>query len=680
MINGIVQTIKRFLPEKLRFYLYLLKRQNFITYFTIRTQLKNNREVRLLIGYEGRKPGWFSFGFKKHNDIRISPKMQKIPIRLPLKCVKEIYIDDFLRKLNKEQMCSLLSECFRVLAPNGVLTIKSFDARKAITKFKNDPTYFTTEPFWNRDIIHDKLVPFDVLSSLLFEEGSRYLLDTDSIVFLLNKFKFDIDEVYNSQDGLCTFIVSKKNNLASSRIITHLPKVNEMQNDIPVYLYNCDSVSILEKLKSIDLSKLQGRTFASVIGSMFFLNLIPYLKPNKIYLFDINEYQVRYMRTVIDILQYSTNFNEFLENFFSRTFQKDIAQFLKSPFREDIYNKNLARVADKKIFDLTFGKIAKGQYALLDNVYPSLRISDNSMCQHILIMPQELFIPGPEANVILLHEGLADYFDYIKEKLTKDTIIKKKTLQDDETINFVQEQNGVIYVSNIGESDWLKGNFMEQDLDAIQFQSWLLRYPKTIKDQIKNSYIGFHKFVKKISHNFWIIDSKGNIFNSQELLKQRSDSHEWLWQKIKSLIVGDKVIELIHAKKQQWGFKEHLNTININDYLNHFSKQEFSTIIFHMLLSNQVNLDLFMQALKAASKRCRRIIILEHDKDSINFGIYSGYHIIDIRNLLKILRLIPEIAKSEITISWAGASSNVDEKIYGNKANLNRNFIMTIDL
>lgn len=680
MIKGIVQTIKRYLPEKVRLHLYFLTRQNFITYFKIKKQLKNDRKIRLLIGYEGKKPGWFSIGFKKQNDIRINQKIQKIQIKLPIKCVEEIYIDDFLRKLNREQVYSLLSECFRVLVPSGVLTIKSFDARKAITKFISVPSYFTTEPFWNRDVILDELVPFNVLSSLLVEEGSRYLLDTDTIVSLLQKFKFDIDKIYNNQDGLFTFIVSKKNDLVSSRIITHLPKANEIQNDIPVYLYNCDSVSILEKFKSIDLSKLQGRAFASVIGSMFFLNLIPYLKPKKIYLFDVNEYQVRYMKVFIDILRYSNNFNEFLEDLFSRPFQKNISQFLQTPFNKKIYNQNLEKVADKEIFELTFGKIAKGKYVLLDDAYPALKISNNSMCQHILIMSKELFIPGPEANVVLLHEGLADYFDYIKTKLIEDTIIEIKTLQDDETINFVQEQNGVIYVSNIGESDWLKGNFMDQDLEALKVQSCLLKYPEFIKKQIIESFIGFHDFIKKIRNNFWIIDSKGNIFNSQELLKERSDSHSWLWQKVRPLILDNKTIEVIHLKKGQWGFKEYLSTVNVDDYLNGCQNKVFTTIIFHMLLSNKVNVEVFEKVLKIASKRCKRIIILEHDKDSVNFGAYSGYNTIDIKILLRILRSIPEIQKSEIKICWSGSSHRVDEEIYGDKANFNRNFIITIDL
>jgi len=41
------------------------------------------------------------------------------------------------------------------------------------------------------------------------------------------------------------------------------------------------------------------------------------------------------------------------------------------------------------------------------------------------------------------------------------------------------------------------------------------------------------------------------------------------------------------------------------------------------------------------------------EKDSINFGIYSGKNIIDIRRLLRILRSAPEVEKGEIKVYWS---------------------------
>lgn len=662
----------------MRLYLYFIKRQNIISYFKIKSQIKRGKKVRLLIGYEGKKPGWFSLGFDKQNDVYIKT-LKKIKICIPDNCVSEIYIDDFLRKLNNGQLFSLLSECFRVLMPSGLVKIKSLDAQKAINKFIDDPSYFSNEQFWNKRINVGTITPLDILGDLLFQESSQRLFNAETILSVLKKFNFEIKEVNDITEELFTVLILRKCYSTSSRISTRLPKIGEIKRDIPIYLYNCDSLSILEKLKRIQLHKLQGRRFASVIGSMFFINLLSYLRPKEIYLFDINQYQVRYMKVFVDILKYSEDFNEFLENFFSRKFQKDISKFLKSSSDNNIYEKNFKRIVDKEIFELTFGKIAHGEYVLLDNVYPALKISDNSMCQHILMMHKELFIPGPEANVVFLQDGLANHFDYIK-KLLKDATIEVGTLQDKKTVNFMQQDNGFLYVSNIGEDDWLYGDFMDQDLETIKFQSWLLRFSEAFKKQMIESFIGFHNFIKKIENNFWIIDSSGNIFNSQELLKERSDSHAWLWQKIEPLIIGDKIIELIHLKKGEWGFKEYLQTMNVNDYLDKHNDERFTTIIFHMLLSNEIGVGVFIKTLKKASQNCRRIIVFEHDKDSINFGNYSGKNIIDIRILLRILRSVPEVEKGEIKIYWSGASHRVDEKIYGNKANFNRNFIITVDL
>ncbi|MDD3488183.1 MAG: hypothetical protein PHH35_02415 [Candidatus Pacebacteria bacterium] len=679
MIKAILETIKRYLPEKLKFYLYLVKKQNFFTYFKIKSQIKKNINIRLLIGYEGKKEGWFSLGFSKQNDIYLNKKIKKIKICVPDNSITEIYMDDFLRRLDSEQVGFYFREIFRVLKPNGLFRIKYLDVDKTISMFIKNPSYFINEQFWNKKTINGELAPLNILSNLLFQKESKHLLNTDTVISLLKQYKFDIAQIKDDKE-LFSIIESKKPENVSDRVNTRIFKTSEDKKDIPIYLYNCDSLSILEKFKNIDLGKLQGRNFASVIGSLFFINLLPYLRPKKIYLFDVNVYQVRYMKVFVEIVKHSNNFQEFLENLFSRKYQADISKFLKSPFDKTIYNKNLERTEDREIFKLTIEKIAHGEYVLLDGVYPSLRIADNSLCQHILIMQQELFIPGPEANIMVLQEGFFEHFDYIKEKLIKDTIIEIGCLEDFKTVDFVQQSNGILYVSNIGEDDWLHEDLMDQDLETLLFQSKLLKYPKAIKEQIENSFKGFHKFIQEINHNFWIIDSRGNIFNSQELLKERSDSHQWLWQKVQSLIVGNKTIELIHTKKNIWGFKEHLTTVNINDYFKHLPEEGFSTIIFHMVLSNHISIETFIKALKVASRRCKRIIILEHDKDSLNFGVHSGHQIINLNNLLRVLRLVPEIEKSEITIHWSGSSYRKDERIYGVKANFNRNVIITIDL
>ena len=162
-------------------------------------------------------------------------------------------------------------------------------------------------------------------------------------------------------------------------------------------------------------------------------------------------------------------------------------------------------------------------------------------------------------------------------------------------------------------------------------------------------------------------------------MKKRSDAHAWLWQKLKPLINGN-AIEIIHEADGEWGFKEYLKTKNVNKYIHYNKKTYFDTIIFHLLLSNNVDLPTFTETLEIAAQNSKRIVIMEHDRDSNNFGMLANPNIPDVRSLLKIIRNAKGFEFAQLNLSFAGASSEVDQKVHGNFPTSHRNLIVCIDL
>jgi predicted SAM-dependent methyltransferase len=683
MINKIYVIADRLLPRTFKKFIayFLDKNPHTHNLKCIKNYQKRNKEVLLLFGYDGVKKGYLTIGYRKHNDIILQNK-NNFKLYFENNSIEEIAVDNFINQLvTEKQIISFFNACLRILKPKHKILIRFLDSDLLFKKYFEEREYFLDEKYWTtkkRFLFNDEI---DVVNAILFDDfQTRKLLNQSNVTNFLINSNFKVIETKKDEGNFNTTIIAQKNvnKELFSKLALKLPTAKDIsRDDIPIYLGNCDPLWILNNFKKINKNKIINRNFASVIGSFYFLNLIPYLKPKRLFLFDINEYQVRFAKLFVEMIKVSENFENFIENFFCRRYNKNIEIFLQSKFDKQIYNKIYELSSDKEIFEQSIHKIANAKYTIIEGEIPSLITPNNSMCQHITILNKELFKPGPEINVIYTREGLADHFDEIK-KVLLNAKIKTVALESSDVYDVIKE-NGIIYVSNIGEEDWLYDKYMNQNIEEIELSAKKCNLTRSFVEQWINCYKGFHSFVDKITENFWIIDSAGNIFNSQQLLKYKSDAHPWLWQKIKPLIQG-KSIELIHMDDGEWGFKEYLNTRNIDKYIENDAHKYYDIIIFHILLGNGIDIQTFIEALKIASTNCKRIIILEHDRDSINFGSYSRKNIMDIRNLLNIIRSVDSLEKSDIQITWAGASRIVNEELYGEKANYNRNFIITCTL
>jgi len=641
--------------------------------------LKNtNLETRVCFNSGVRKVGYATVGYAERCDILLK-KGRNIKIVKPDNSVDKIVIDEFLEEVADDGvLVDLFYECARLLKPNKEINIIYKDSKqilKEITqKNYNQDKYLHLSK--RRNVFSDFVVK--VNKAFFVNRLPRRFLDAESIKRLLVQTGFDVIRKYPTKFPNSCIIAkksAKKSKLAT--LAKNLPKnARNVTKDVPIYFSDCDSLNILDNFKKIKIDKLQHRKFASVIGSQYFINLLPILKPQKVLLFDINNFQVRYLQMLIEIVKSSSDFNEFAERLFSRPYNQNKEKFLKQKYSKRIFNETKNIVSDKYIFKNSIKKIAEGEFVKLGSVLPVLRIRNNTMCQSLTILDHEYFRPGPEINVLYTHGGMAKNFDYVKNILLKAEIVRAK-LEDRKIQDFLDE-NSILYVSNIGETDWIYDDFTDFSLLKIDKLARKSNLTSSFRKQWKESVIGFRKFMSNVSKNFWIIDAMGNLFNSSELLLERSDSHQWLWQKVKPLIIGN-CIELIHKKDNTWGFNEHLKTVNIQKYTRDFIRKRFDTVIFHILLGNGVDIESFSRAVEIASKTSKRIIIIEHDRDSENFGPYSAPNVPDIRFLISIIRAKIHPFVAEVKVSWSGASKRVDERKHLTRANLNRNIIITLD-
>jgi len=635
-------------------------------------------KVRLLFNNGDNKEGYLTVGYHEKCDIKLD---ENKPIRLYFddKSVDMLLVENFVEQIKDELIYEdFLSECYRLQSDNSKLTLLFVDSKYAlleIDKNKLDKKEWTIR----RRYLQSNYVT--QLNTLFLDPNGNVnrFLDYKTVQIMLEKNGFKIiTKQYMNGTSNCLVTCIKDSRKFNLLNLANLLPTGEKDNiDCPVYLFNCDSIQILNNFKNINIEKLQGRNFASVIGSLFFLNLIPYIKPDKVLLFDINDYQVRYMKLIVEIIKISYTFEEFVENFFVRKYVKNTSKFLNQKYDIEIYNKIKNNISDNDIFNKTIKKIAYAKFTKLNYKLPALMIDNNSMCQSITILDNETFKPGPSVNVVYRSSDFAKHYKYVRKALNNSEI-KKMVLEDIKIMDFIRN-DGILYVSNIGEEDWIYDCSVDIGFKPFEIRAREMDLSRSFREQWKNSYEGFKGFLNNIEGHFWIIDSQGNIFNSQKLLNERSDSHQWLWNQLKPQLVG-KTLEIIHKKDGKWGFHEHIKTVNFEKYVRSRNNYVYDTVVLHILLGNGISFTDFCRVLYKASIKAKRIIVLEHDRDSKNFGEYSSPNIIDVRNLLKLIRSVKELEESSINVSWSGASTRIDKNKFGNAANYNRNMIVKIDL
>lgn len=634
-------------------------------------------KVRLLFNNGDRRLGYITVGFSNKCDIQVDVGK---PIRLYFddSSVDEILVEYFIESLQDQNVYEdFLGECNRIIKNHSNLKIMFLDSAIALSKVSHK----LEQKDWvakKRYLQSNYVTRLNTLFLNSNNEIKRFV-DKETLEILLNKNGFNVGLAQIlSRDG--NSLINCKKDTHKSRLLNLaglLPVEKNDKEDFPVYLFNCDSIQILDNFANIDREKISNRKFASVIGSLFFLNIIPHVKPKEVLLFDINDYQVRYLKLLVEIMNISKTFENFVENLFVRRYNANNEIFLKQDYDPKIYKKLINVVSDREIFDKTIKKIAFAKYLKLNNELPALMIDNNSMCQSITILKQEMFKPGPAVNVVYRNSEFAKNYDYVKNVLINSKIIKS-SIVDEKIVGFVKD-GGLLYTSNIGEEDWLNDAYADHSLNEIENAIIPKDIIGSFRKQWIDGFIGFNDFIKKVSGYFWLVDSQGNIFNSQELLIERSDSHQWLWGQVEPLLLGN-AIEIIHKEDGKWGFNEHLRTVNCDRYIKTKSIGGIETVVIHILLGNGISFQKFVEVLEKASLKSKRIIVLEHDRDSINFGKYSNQNIVDVRTLLKLIRSVKTIEDSKINVTWSGASTRIDKNRYGNAANYNRNMIVIIDL
>ena len=164
-------------------FLYFLLKIN--SKIKVRTVLKNKCVVKLEIG-SGKKKGsgdWLTLDINHVSDLCWDLR-NGIPF--PNASVSMIYSSHLFEHLTYKEISKLLSECHRVLIPDGVFSICVPDARKYIIAYiKNDDSFWNSQSSFYEPA-NNIISRIDYVNYIAYMGGvHKYMFDEENLVGIL---------------------------------------------------------------------------------------------------------------------------------------------------------------------------------------------------------------------------------------------------------------------------------------------------------------------------------------------------------------------------------------------------------------------------------------------------------------------------------------------------------------
>jgi ubiquinone/menaquinone biosynthesis C-methylase UbiE len=393
-----------------------------------------------------------------------------------------------------------------------------------------------------------------------------------------------------------------------------------------VYIASADRIDkVLHNKNVIESNYKQGAySYATVIGGLSGLNYITLVKPSKIIFFDINEQMAQYCKFILELISICKSHTDFI----TRIFCRDVDKFnLSETLNYANQEKYLDLPLDLEILNDTINNLTKSS-ADIYNQYITPYHSGKPLpeirnCRVLLpCWPKDQVVPVgggqafgrnstgelvPNVNTFFFGSGwLSSKQEFINTKKiiqNAEIVIKKHNILDSGIKSFISEKYALaLHISNI--DDW---------------------FPKKIHE-VKSRW---SSEAKKQQSDLLLITSNNGVF------RLNSENHCVAFESIRRWTTGS-IIEV--TTKQNWGFNEiERDNILLSDYIQNTPKSD--TVIFHILIGEGSPISLFKSALQKATEFSKNILILEHNKNSLDWissttPMLSTEELVDLTNRL----------------------------------------------
>lgn len=393
-----------------------------------------------------------------------------------------------------------------------------------------------------------------------------------------------------------------------------------------IYLASADRMDlVLANLESLRNLRIKVDIYASVVGGLSGLNYLVNINPEQIVLFDINPDMLKYADMVLDLIRISATPKEFISRVFSRSVDNFLDDFRYHDLSVDNQNEYLLQPVQEQLLSDTLLKLSlssRNTYNETLKNYLSGQLLDGARnCRRLLpCWPIDRRVPvgggqaegyneegilEPNTNTFFYGYGWlgsTTAYSHIKNLLlsTPVRLSVVDLIQTDLTSILDLSKNCMIHISNI--DDW----FMDAWKERLAL--WESQISKTTGRLIA---ISSHNGISMI----------------------QPDPHMRAYAAIQPYVTG-KVVEVTH--KIPWGFYE-FDRINVT--VEQYLANEYlaDTTILHILIGEGISRDIFTSVYKRAIARSNKVIIMEHNRLSMDWHNTECLNFVSTDELRKLL-------------------------------------------
>jgi len=373
-----------------------------------------------------------------------------------------------------------------------------------------------------------------------------------------------------------------------------------------LYLASADRMDcVLSNVSALNrLPSQKVGTFATVIGGLSGLNYLLNLEPRNITFFDINLAALSYARLIVEMISISNGPEQFVSRMFSRRVDELLNRFGQNKLTVDNQKEYLEMPIDKSLLAGTLSLLSdagRNTYkAFVGPHLPGKILGGVKNCRRLLpCWPVNERVPVGGGEAL----GWNEQGQLVPN--TNTFFYGCGWLASEKSFNRVKQ------ALNKAKVCFLPCDLLKQDLRCLgDLSGSLVLHASNMDDWFRE------KWVERV--NFWV---------SQSLVHQGSlslittnggvqvpgvDPHMKAFAGLRPYVFG-RIVEVTH--KAPWGFHEFERTnVTFDNYL--VRDYPADTTILHILIGEGVSRDIFSKVYEKAVKCSRRVIVLEHNRQS----------------------------------------------------------------
>jgi len=377
-----------------------------------------------------------------------------------------------------------------------------------------------------------------------------------------------------------------------------------------LYLASADRMDrVLANLRELrQISGAEVDTYATVVGGLSGLNYLLALRPRRLVFYDLNPTALSYARLVVEMIALASSPQDFISRVFARSVKRFLTTTGESELTAASQKRYLAQPVEPALLADTLTRLsADGRRIYQTFLAPHLTaplLNGVRNCRQLLpCWPPDQRVP--------VGGGAAFGYDEAGQLVPNTNTFFYGLGWLESPATFAQVQQALALASlRFVTFDLMRGDLTELGV----LSGSLVLHVSNIDDWFPN---GWPPLLRDWEAQSLKAQCQLNVITSHNgLHRLNAAPHAWAYAALVPHVFGS-IVEVTH--KVPWGFHEFARTnVDVSQYLEAVFSAD--TTILHILLGEGIGRQQFLAVYHKALSQSRRVIVLEHNRESADWA------------------------------------------------------------